>query len=115
MTEDDQDLVATALASAPPAEVSPAFLARVNARIDAEADGGWLGVADFRSWTLRLAPVALALALLAVWWPASPAATTPPATTAAVEFTPASATDWQSDVNANALLEAALSGTANVR
>lgn len=115
MTDDDQDLVATALASAPRAEVSPAFLAGVNARIDAGGEGAWLGVADFRAWTLGLAPVALALALLAVLWPAGQAATAPPTATAAVEFTPASATDWQSDVNANALLEAALSGTANVR
>ena len=45
----------------PPPEVPADFLARVNARIDETA--GWFGLADFRLWTLRLAPAAAALAL----------------------------------------------------
>ena|SRR6266511_863175 len=119
MTEQDrdQDLVAAALASAPPPGVSPGFLARVNARIDAERDNGWFAILDFKVWTLRLAPAAAAVALIAVLWPANSRSTTSSSTSTAStsSFTPASATDWQNDVNANALLEAALAGTTNAR
>ncbi len=123
MTEDDrdQDLVAATLASAPPPEVSPAFLARVNARIDADDQNGWFGVLDFRAWTLRLAPIAAAIALVALLWPdnaISPASNPPPVatvTTAADTFTPSLEDDWQQDVSGNALLEAALDGGSNVR
>ena len=114
MTEDDrdQDLVAATLASAPPPEVSPAFLARVNARIDAEEKAGWFGLLDFRVWTLRLAPIAAAVAVLSLLWPDTPTDRTPAPTVtqmaAAETFTPASEDDWQQDVSANALLEAAL-------
>jgi len=105
----------------PPPQVSADFLARVNARIDETA--GWFGLADFRVWTLRLAPAAAALALIALLWPATTTTSTtgssstssasPPAS-----FSPASATDWQQDVSAEALLEAALhpaAGRARVR
>lgn len=122
MTDQDQDqeIVAGILGSLPPLEVSPGFLARVNARIDAEHDAGWFGLADFRVWTLRLAPLAAALALIAVLWPATASTSTSSGTaaqgaSAAAAFTPASASDWQTDISANALLEAAFSGTANAR
>ena len=114
MTEDDrdQDLVAATLASAPPPEVSPAFLARVNARIDAEDQAGWFGLLDFRAWTLRLAPVAAAIAIVALLWPDAAIDPTPgtAVTTVAVAdtFTPSLEDDWQQDVSGNALLEAAL-------
>ena len=65
--DDDQTLVAALLASTPPPDVPADFLARVNARID-ETEG-WFGVADFRLWTLRLAPAAAVLALITVLWP----------------------------------------------
>lgn len=126
MTEHDrdQDLVAATLASVPPPEVSPHFLARVNARIDADAvapgqDGGWLGLADFRAWTLRLAPLAAAVALIALLWPDpaidSTPAPAPAAATTATSFTPSSAADWQQEVPSNVLLEAALAGSPYVR
>jgi hypothetical protein len=119
--EDDQALVATILASMPPPEVSADFLARVNARIDETA--GWFGLADFRVWTLGLAPAAAVLALIAVLWPAttptSPArASSSSSGSPAASFSPASATDWQQDVSAEALLDAALhpvSGGGRVR
>ena len=128
----DQDLVAAALSSAPPVDVSPSFLARVNARIDAEAtevEAGWLALADFRVWTLRLVPAAAAMALIAALWSggadsvassaASPSSssssTTSSSSTAAQTFTPSSAGDWQQDVSGNALLEAALTGGNRVR
>jgi hypothetical protein len=114
----DQDLVAALLASAPPPPVSSGFLARVNARIEEEARQGWLALADFRLWTLRLVPAAAAAILIAVLWPTKPVESSAPAAaqTAAVQtFTPSSASDWQGEVSANALLEAALSGSGHVR
>ena len=107
MMDEDQEAVAAILASRAQPDVPADFVARVNARIDATA--GWFGLADFRLWTLRLAPLAAALGLFAVLWPAAaPTGTaTVPAATAA-GFSPASATDWQQDVSAEALLEAAL-------
>jgi len=114
--EDEQDLVAATLRSMPPPDVRGDFLARVNARIDATA--GWLGLADFRVWTLRLAPALAALALVAVFWPAPSASSSSfsssssLATVAPVDapagFSPASSSDWQKDVSGDALLEAAL-------
>jgi len=109
-----QDVVAAILASAPPPEVSPSFVARVNARIDAHAEAGWLGLLDYRVWTLRLAPAAVALALILTLWP-STSIDTPdaaPSTSAAQTFTPASESDWQQDVSPNALLDAALNGSS---
>jgi hypothetical protein len=113
--ERDLDPVAAVLGAMPPAEVSRDFLARVNARIDETA--GWLGLADFRAWTLGLVPAAAALVLLAILWPSRAGATASPAPMpvqmASVQtFTPASYTDWQQDVTANALLEAALRSPA---
>jgi len=74
---------------------------------------GWFALADFRTWTLRLAPIAGALVLVGLLWtPASPttespATASPAQPSQAQAFTPASASDWQRDVTANALLEAA--------
>jgi hypothetical protein len=108
--EDEEELVAALLRSMPPPDVRADFVARVNARIDATA--GWFGLADFRTWTLRLAPAAAALALVGVFWPAPSAAprTSPP--TASAAFSPASSSDWQKDVTGDALLEAALTPPA---
>jgi len=118
----DQELVAAALAAAPPPEVSPSFLARVNARIDSERpgdDAGWLQLADFRTWTLRLVPAAAALALVAALWSGSDSPATPtsssPSPAVAQTFTPASAGDWQQDVSGNAMIEAALTGGDRAR
>ena len=130
----DQDLVAAALSSAPVVEVPPSFLARVNARIDAEGepDPGWLGLADFRTWTLRLVPAAAAMALIAALWsggaadsagsagpsPSSSSSSSSAASsssTVAQTFSPSSAADWQQDVSGNAMLEAALPGGSRVR
>lgn len=108
--DDDQALVAALLASTPPPRVSADFVSRVNARIDETA--GWFGLADFRVWTLRLAPAAAALALIAVLWPGAATSTTVSSSSSSVapaaSFSPASATDWQQDVSADALLDAAL-------
>ena len=107
-SEEDQAQIAAALASMPPPEVPADFVARVNARID-ETEG-WFGIADFRAWTLRLAPLAAGLGLIAVLWPGAASGTASSASTVtpASDFSPASATDWQQDVSADALLAAAL-------
>jgi len=115
----DQEAVAAVLKSLHAPEVSPGFVARVNARIDATA--GWLGLADFRKWTLGLVPAAAALVLAAILWPAAPSTAPPtlstPSTPSSSQFTPSSYDDWQRDVTANALLETSLSARApaNVR
>ena len=101
----DQTRVHETLAATPMAKPSADFAARVNARID-ELEG-WLGLADFRAWTLRLAPVAAAAALIAILW--QPSARQTPATPASgTTFSPSSIADWNRDVSPNALLEAAL-------
>ena len=117
---DDQRQIAAILATAVQTEVSPAFVARVNERIDSD---DWLQLVDFRAWTLRLAPVAATLALVAllgIGAGASSSSSSSAATTAATTastFSPSSAADWERDVAANALLEAALrpGGDANAR
>ncbi len=58
-----QDQVAAALASRPDAEPRPAFAQRVSLRIAEES--GWFGVADWRWLSVRLAPVAALLLILA--------------------------------------------------
>ena len=113
MQDEDQRLVAGVLASRPPDAVRADFVARVNARIDATESAGWFALADFRSWTLRLAPIAGALVLVGLLWTPGSPTTESPATASPAQpsqtqaFTPASASDWQRDVTANALLEAA--------
>jgi hypothetical protein len=107
--ESEQDEVAAILKSVPPPDVRGDFVARVNARIDATA--GWLGLADFRLWTLRLAPAAAALGLIGVFWSVPSASSSAPASApadVARSFSPASTTDWQQDVTGDAMLEAAL-------
>ena len=103
----DQEAVAAVLRATPRARVSDDFLARVNTRIDETT--GWLGLADFRAWTLGLVPAAAVLVLIAILWPSSTRVTS---VTSSQTFSPASYNDWQQDVPANALLEAALHSPA---
>jgi anti-sigma factor RsiW len=58
-----QAAVKRALADLPLAEVSTDFAARVRARV---APPQWLDAFNWRAWTIRLAPIAALLALLAV-------------------------------------------------
>jgi hypothetical protein len=117
-SDNDQDLVAAVLASRPAPSAAVDFVSRVNARIDETA--GWLGLADFRAWTLGLAPAAATVALIAFFWPATATPTSPATaqTTQTETFSPASDSDWQQDISADALLDAALHsprGEARVR
>jgi hypothetical protein len=116
--DDDQTFVARVLESMPAPDVRGDFVARVNARIDGTA--GWLGLADFRLWTLGLAPAALALVLAAVFWSVPSSATgavTASPSSSASSFSPSSSNDWQREVSGDAMIDAALAprGGADVR
>jgi anti-sigma factor RsiW len=106
-----QRTVAAVLRTRPSDAVSPEFTARLAARLDAVS--GWFGVADWRAWTLRLAPLAAVLAL--ALFLGSESATQ--ATVTLEEWTvggndSASSVSllWRSDVNAEALMETMLTG-----
>lgn len=61
-----QQAVAARLRARPVDSVSPMFARRLGERLDRlERHEGWLGMADWRAWTVRLAPVAVVLALAA--------------------------------------------------
>lgn len=90
---DDQRAVADVLRARPPERVSPRFHAQLSARLDEEA--GVLGLADWRAWTIRLAPAAAALVLAALY-------------TAGGSATPALTLDEWAAINAGGSSEAAL-------
>jgi hypothetical protein len=58
---DTQRAVSALLKMRPPDNLSPQFASRLAARLDDAS--GWFGLADWQAWTLRLAPVAAAVAL----------------------------------------------------
>jgi hypothetical protein len=61
-----QQAVAARLRARPVDSVSPMFARRLRERLDrADRDEGWFGLADWRAWTVRLAPAAAVLALAA--------------------------------------------------
>jgi len=61
--EEQREVVAV-LRSRPIIAVSATFSQRLAAQLD-EASG-WFGIADWRTWTIRVAPIAAALALIAL-------------------------------------------------
>jgi anti-sigma factor RsiW len=63
---DEQAAVKRMLADLPPVEVSRGFAARVRERV--EARPWWMPAGNWRLWTLRLAPIAALLTILA-WLP----------------------------------------------
>ena len=118
----DQRHVARALRARLPVAVSPGFAARLAARLDAEPMG-WLGLANWRAWTVTLTPVALALVFVA--WLGGSASTqeSAPSTSAGqaetFETWPASsaaaepAAVFLQSSTGDALLEAVLTGDAD--
>lgn len=118
----DQRHVARALRARSPVAVSPGFAARLAARLDAEPTG-WLGIANWRVWTVTLTPVALALVFVA--WLGGAAGTQPsaPSTSAAQAETfdtwptPSTAAEpaavFLQSSTGDALLEAVLTGAAD--
>jgi predicted anti-sigma-YlaC factor YlaD len=111
---DAQRDVATALRRRPPSVPAPGLVARVSARLDAERDAGWLGLANWRAWTVGLAPVAAALTIAAYveWGSAINAPATAPAATPTIEeWTVADAPAiLQTSASGDALIEAVLTG-----
>jgi hypothetical protein len=113
---DDQRVVAGVLRSRPADRLTAQFEARLAARLDDAA--GWFGVADWRAWTFRLAPIAAVLAVAAFLTSAGTSSTTA-ATISLEEWTvgaaggssPASML-WDSEVTVDALLESMLAGNA---
>jgi anti-sigma factor RsiW len=61
---DAQAVVSAVLATRPVSPLPEGFVRRLEARLAAER--GWLGLADWRAWTLRFAPVAAAAAVVAM-------------------------------------------------
>ena len=115
----EQRFIAGVLRSRPALQPSPAFAAKLAARLD--EDSGWLGLLDWRTWTLGLAPVALAILLIAVFAGSSSAPSINPsaAETAATldtwtrgvnETSSVAAAVWQDRTSSDALLETMLLG-----
>jgi hypothetical protein len=78
---DEQTAVKRMLADLPPAAVSRGFAARVRERL--EPRPWWMPAGNWRLWTLRLAPIAALLTILA-WLPLQSDATGSATTTAPV-------------------------------
>jgi hypothetical protein len=105
-----QRSVSAVLRLRPVDRVSPGFAARLAERLD-EASG-WFGIADWRAWTLRLAPVAAALALATYLGlgGSTPSATTLEDWTLGVTDTSPASLLLQSDVSADSVMESMLTG-----
>lgn len=116
---EDQRHVVRVLNARPHAAVPPAFAARLAARLDAEPQG-WLGLANWRAWTVTLTPLAAALVLIA--WLGGAASLQSPALSSSAptetfETWTASATGEPAAVflqssTGDVLLEAVLTGAA---
>ncbi len=113
---DIQRSVSAVLRLRPADRVSRGFLARLNERLDDAS--GWFGIADWHVWTLRLAPVAAALALAIVW--SLGRAVQPSATSTSEEWTwtgtlgvtdsPVASLLLRSDVTAESVMESMITG-----
>jgi len=120
--EEQREVVAV-LRSRPVMAVSPTFAERLAARLD-EASG-WFGIADWRTWTIRVAPIAAALALIALLTsssthtPAIP--TVQPSSPITIDEWARSGLDssrissmlWQREVSPESLLESMVTGRAS--
>jgi len=105
-----QVFVRAALGELAFAPVSPGFAARVRQRV--EPRSWWLTIVNWRAWTLRLAPVAALLCLLA-WWPRGDETTTRMPLTSVVHSWAAGAEShstllFDPDADSSALVSAAL-------
>jgi hypothetical protein len=120
-----QRAVAAWLRLRPADRVSPDFAARLAARLDDAS--GWFGIADWRAWTLRLAPVAAVLAAAILFGAGTSFERSVTIDEWALSAGDAANADasalWQSDVSADSALESLLTGelpagsggTGNVR
>ena len=105
-----QRAVSAWLRMRPADRLSPRFASRLAARLDDAS--GWFGIADWQAWTLRLAPVAAALALATYLGLGASTQTT----VTLEEWTlgaPGSSTEsllWDSGVSAESVMETMLTG-----
>ena len=105
-----QRAVAAWLRARPVDRLSPQFASRLAPRLDQAS--GWFGIADWRVWTLRLAPVAAALALatyLGFGASSQTAITLEDWTLADADASTASVL-WEPDVSAESVVETMLTG-----
>ncbi len=107
---DTQRAVSAWLKMRPADSLSPQFASRLAARLDDAS--GWFGIADWQAWTLRLAPVAAALAL-ATYLGLGASTQTPSTieewTFGATELS-AESLLWDSGVSAESVMESMLTG-----
>jgi hypothetical protein len=108
---DTQRAVSAWLRTRPADRVSPQFAARLASRLDAAS--GWFGIADWRVWTLRLAPVAAALAM-AIFLGLDASTPTPVTledwTLGVSDSSSAASLLWQPGVSAESVMETMLTG-----
>lgn len=103
-----QRAVAAWLRSRPADRVSDQFATRLSARLDDAS--GWFGIADWRVWTLRLAPVAALLAAF-VLFGSAPSETALTIDDWALDADSSTATLLlQSDISADAVIESIVIG-----
>ena len=120
---DTQRAVSAWLRMRPADRLSPHFASRLAARLDDAS--GWFGVADWRRWTLRLAPVAAALALATYLGlgATAQAPTTIEEWTLGTSESSSESMPWDAGVSAESVMETMLTGelptggggTGNVR
>ena len=106
--------VVAVLRSRPLAPVSAMFSQRLASRLDEVS--GWFGIADWRIWTFRVAPIAAAIALMALLT-SGPARTqtSSPITIdewarSGLDSTSVSSMLWQKEVTPESLLESMVTG-----
>ena len=103
----EQEAVAAVLRSRQPSAVPSGFAARVASRVAEES--GWLGIAEWRTWTLRLAPVMAAVAI-AVALTVSRTTVVTPSTAQESTADPATTLMTSSGISGEALVDMALTG-----
>jgi hypothetical protein len=109
-----QRVVAASLRARPAERVSPMFARRLGERLDLmDRDEGWLDLADWRAWTVRLAPVAAVLAL-AAWLTAGQTGAAPLSleewAVSNAESSSVAALLWDSEVTTDTVVEQMLTG-----
>jgi hypothetical protein len=107
----DQRLAVDVLRSRPVEHVSRAFASRLAGRLDDES--GFLGIADWRTWTLRLAPVAAAAVFAAALFSGAESAAPVNLEEWAVanaDTTSRATLLWNTEITADSVLETMLVG-----
>jgi anti-sigma factor RsiW len=109
----EQRIVSAILRSRPALEPSPAFARRLASRLDDAS--GWLGILDWQTWTFRLAPVAIALAIASLFTGNGSTADVSTATLDAwtrsvAESSSVASAVWQEGTSSDALIETMLTG-----